>query len=138
MKRILSILFAFFILISNLGIAVGTHFCGGKAVESKLMLHLEDLHCGMDVSQMTCDDHTKEGEVIKNVCCENDFLAMDVDDNYNYQDVKVKINPTFLVAFTVSFLQINLDTYIKEPNFDSYAAPPISRSVQTLYQVFII
>ncbi len=134
----LSILFAFFILISNLGIAVGTHFCGGKAVESKLMFHQEGLHCGMDFSQMACDDHSKDGEVIKNACCENDFLTLDVDDNYNYQDVKVKIDPVFVVAFTVSFLQIHLNSSIKEPNFDAYNTPPIFRSAQALYQVFII
>lgn len=138
MKRLLSILLAFLILISNFGFALGTHFCGGKAVESKLMFHQEDLHCGMDRVQMTCDDHSNEGNIIKNKCCENDFLSLHVDDVNNDYQTDVKFNPVFAVAFTISFLQLFWNTVQSESNYSSYHAPPILRSVQTLYQVFII
>lgn len=138
MKRILSILLAILILISNFGFALGTHYCGGKIVKSELMLHQEDLHCGMIESQMTCNDHTKDGDILKNVCCENDYLTLDLDDNYTIYQSNIVLNTVFVLAPNMNVVQ-RLYKVIKNRFYCiPYKAPPILRSFQTLYQVFTI
>lgn len=138
MSRLLSILLAFLILISNFGFALGTHFCGGKAVESKLLFHKESLHCGMDEVAMSCDDHSKTGEVLKNKCCENDILNLDVDDTNSHHPSKIKLDPVVTIAFVIAFLEEFWSDYTTQNNFASYDPPPIVRSAQSFFQVFII
>ena len=139
MKKFLSILLAFLILISNVGIAMGTHFCGGKAVESKLMFHQKDLHCGMAKKQMVCNDHSEEEMLVKSACCENDFLDLEVDDNYNYhQSTILKLDPVIAFAFTISFLHLFGDVNAINTNYPPYKSPPLVRPFQSLFQVFIL
>lgn len=140
MKSIFTILLAVLMFLSNFGFALGTHFCGGKAVESKLVLQHNDLHCGMDLSTLECDDHNAKGEFVKNKCCNNDFLDLDTDDNFNLSSShNLEIQPLQILTLVSIFLDA-IWSNSTDDQFTVYRDPhiPIKNCIQSLYQVFII
>lgn len=92
----------------------------------------------MDKIQVTCDDHSNTGRIKKNKCYENDFLSLDIDDTNSHYQTEIKYDPVFVVAFTVAFIQLFWDNAQSKSHYPSYDSPPLIRSVQALFQVFII
>ena len=76
MKQIFSILLSFILLASHMNLTMGTHFCGGEAVETKVLLGETHLGCEMMDLVEPCDgsEHSNQNQVrFNNVpCCQND------------------------------------------------------------------
>ncbi|MDZ7613763.1 MAG: hypothetical protein U5K51_08755 [Flavobacteriaceae bacterium] len=84
MKKVVAIFFTIILLFSNLGFAVGTHYCGGEAVMSKFLLGETALSCGMAAMESDCDsDHGDGLSFSRSGCCENEYRSFLVDDNYH-------------------------------------------------------
>lgn len=140
MRKIIAISLALLMLFSNMGFAIGTHYCGGMAVESELMHGHEPLDCGMtDMDEQPCPSElTHEHQLAKTPCCENEYQSLDVDGDYEPTVVQPSLNLAFVAAFAVSFLEIAFPTKISTSRYADYSPPLIDQDIAVLYQVFRI
>ena len=98
MKKILSILFAFLILLSGMHLSVATHICGGEVAEVKWTFTGEKASCGMEHKNQTCP--VRNG--IKSNCCRNEVSVYSVDSNYSPSVFHIcKISNNISQVFTV-------------------------------------
>ena len=136
MKRIVSILMIVLLLSSQVGLAYGTHFCAGKEVKSKVILGHEHLECGMEFSPKSCDE-PNETHFSKKLCCENELISPQVEDDMQPVKTTKNLNPVFVQAL-VHTLLIQLTADIESPRFAEYSPPWISFDFHVLHQVFLI
>ncbi|HEY5510829.1 MAG TPA: hypothetical protein VIK10_07360, partial [Prolixibacteraceae bacterium] len=80
MKKLLSILFAFLILLSLMHITIATHHCGSAdETFEKVSVTGELASCGMEG---LVDECSSPGIHLKKHCCEDKVSALAVDQNY--------------------------------------------------------
>ena len=138
MKKIISISLAILMLTGHLGFAVGTHYCMGIAVESKLMLSHEHMDCGM--GEMDGDlEHEGESEahLSKIPCCEDQYQNIDLEDDYKPVVGQSTLDLDFVAAFVIS----HIDLFFADqatPQFATYDPPPVTKDIPVLHQVFLI
>lgn len=126
-------------LFSNLGFAIATHYCGGTAVESKLILGNENLDCGMNVEKQPCQSEQSHASQLKKVpCCENKYQSLDLESDYELTVLQPNISLEFIAAFAVSFLSIIFPSENDTAQYADYSPPPIEQDIAILYQVFLI
>lgn len=116
MKKILSILFAFLILLSVLHITIATHHCGSadETIE-KVSITGELASCGME----GCDDKcSAPGNQFENNCCDNSVSILAVNHDYA---------PSF-TNFT-SFAQHILQVYIIPLSIEFHSLTPINFTI---------
>ncbi len=142
MKKFISILLSFMLLASHMSLAVGTHFCGGEAIETKIMLGDAQLDCGMPDMEEPCEDSEKSNthEVhFENVpCCENEYQTFQVTGEF----VKNVAPQSFSIDFASGFIYANpdVDLFPKLTHqFNAeYISPPLEKDIQVLFQAFLI
>ncbi|MEY1638646.1 HYC_CC_PP family protein [Tenuifilum osseticum] len=142
MKQIFSILLSFILLASHINLTMGTHFCGGEAVETKIILGEKHLGCGMMGMEQPCDgsEHSNNNQVrFNNVpCCQNEFQTIQGTADF----VKEAAQTVFNVDFTVAFIYttLNLDLFPKSTHrvYTEYISPPLEKDIQVLFQTFLI
>ena len=135
MKSSVSILLAFLLLFSTVGIAKTTHWCMGHEMESAIGFGEKHLDCGMELPN---EDSTTSSEDPSS-CCENKTQHLQVDDDFQVSQIEFQLSPSFILpllqafVFEVDFLTIN------EVDFPSEHSPPVpKRDFQLLYQSFLI
>ncbi|UZR98916.1 HYC_CC_PP family protein [Chondrinema litorale] len=139
MKKAISILLSLLTLISNVGLSIDTHLCGGKAVKNSVSIGLHDLDCGMSGMDKDCELQYSSGKRLKSkTCCENQHQVLDMDDNVEIATAYQIINPIFLIAFVHTFVQ-PLFLKVAALIHNSYYSPPLrKRDIQVLFQTFLI
>lgn len=130
------------LLASHMNLAIGTHFCGGEAIETKIMLGDAQLGCGMPDMEEPCDDSEKSNtnEVhFENVpCCENEYQTVQVTDEFVKNTALQSFNVDFVLAFI--YTNLNLDLFPKSAHqfYTEYISPPLEKDIQVLFQTFLI
>lgn len=100
MKKILSISLILLLLLGNLGITFGTHYCMGIPINSEWMIGQENMGCGM--GEM---DHDAENEAgIKMDCCDNEYVSLESVDEASTEAGSPKVSLDFVAAFFVSLI----------------------------------
>jgi len=120
-----------------LGIALGIHYCGGLAVETRAMIGQQHLDCGMGDMDRDCEGSESNTHFDKMPCCENDYLSIPVEDEFKPALDQSKVNIDFVAAFIISYLELFSDS-VRETKFFQYDPPLVTRDISTLHQVFII
>ena len=141
MKKISSIFLAILLLLTNLGVGMGTHYCGGKAVKSQLMMGFHSIDCGMKSMDTSCnpaprDNHDHRFQ--KKPCCENKFVEMDAEDATTNKVVVNSLTLDFLVTFSYTFL--SFDPFISDGDtrYLSYTPPILKQDLPVLFESFLI
>jgi hypothetical protein len=133
-----AIFFILLLLASSANLTLGTHFCGGYAVESQIMIGHQHLDCGMagmDKS-MSKSDHTSQS-VLKMQCCDNEYFTLITDDNFQSNTLSINFNWDFLEIPTVEFS--NLIFHDEDViHFKEYSPPLIARDLPVWHQSFLI
>lgn len=80
MRRIVSILMVFMMLLSVINLSVVSHFCQGEIKDVSIsVVEQSPLSCGMeDLSAASAS-----GPIFKKQCCENESSSLKVDSNYS-------------------------------------------------------
>ena len=106
MKKILSILFAFLILISVMHISIATHHCGSAdETFERVSVTGELASCGME----GCDDEcAAPGNHFEKPCCNDNISILAVDNNYapsftNYTAFAQHILQVYIVPVSIEF-----------------------------------
>jgi len=126
-------------LSTNMGFAVATHYCGGLAVESQLVLGHQSLDCGMTSIDESCETSPMDGmQLSEKPCCENKYESIDAEDDFKPTVVQSSVNFEFIAAFFVTFLHLPLSSRHEEFEFSNYSPPLIDQDIPVLHQVFLI
>ena len=138
MKKVISISLALLMLTSHLGFAVGTHFCGGLAVEAKLMIGHEHLDCGMADMDKDCEGKSDgKTHLDKMPCCNNEYTSFDLEDEFKPTLEQSTLNFEFVAVLVVSYLDvISVDEV--SPQITEYDPPLVTEHISILHQVFIM
>lgn len=137
MKRFVAILLSTLMLVSTMGFTVSTHYCGGKAIKSHLTLGKSALSCGMKKTPRMCNSDSQH-EMTKKGCCENKYLSIDLDDDYQPVIADIDINVEFVFTFVYTYVQLIYFDVDREIAFSDYSPPPVRQDIQVLYQTFLI
>ena len=142
MKRSFSILLSFIFLASHLSMTIGTHFCGGEAVETRIILGEAHLGCGMIDSDQPCDDSenpnlTGEG-FDETPCCENKYQTVQSTNEFLETTVSATFNVEFAVA--IIYTTLTFDLYPKSSHLyiTEYRPTIIEKDIQALFQTYLI
>ena len=136
MKRLASFILAFIFLGSNLGFAVGTHFCGGHAMDAEVVLGHTDLSCGM-MPEVTPAPHQHKQSLNTIPCCKNEFQSLQLEDDL--QNTLTKIAPEPIASLAPLFVLATPTTTVDAPHsFLSHTRPLRTEKVIVLIQVFRI
>jgi len=139
MRRVLAIFSASILLASTSSFTIGTHYCGGEAVLSRIMLIEKHLNCGIPNMYDACREGEASGIVFNNVpCCENHYHTYLAEHDY-IQDV-FQVNTKLMPIDVPLNGHKGLATY---PRIHSYSnsdlVPPLlARDIPVLYQSFLI
>ena len=135
MKSSVSILLAFLLLFSTVGMAKTTHWCMGHEMESAIGFGKKHLDCGMELPTKDSNSSTED----PSSCCENKTQHLQVDDDFQVSQLDFQLNPTFTLPFIQVFV-FGLDFFaVSAIDFPAESSPdPPKRDFQLLYQTFLI
>lgn len=136
MKKLLAISLALVVMTSNIGLAMVTHYCGGQAVASQIVIGQGTLGCGMSNMQMRTEQKNSEIEYESSGCCEDHYQSFEIEDEYNL--LQLSINLDFVASFVHSFLDLVILSEEEHPQYAQYSPPLIFRDIPVLNQTFII
>ena len=138
LQSAISLTLAVLFLAANVGVTIGSHYCGGEKVESKIMLASHNLDCGMANMATDCKHHKQNSKnQFSKPCCENEFDFFQVEQEYEQPNFTDQIDLNFLVAFIQTSIQlVNIEN--KEQHFLNYSPPLIKKDLQVLHQSFLI
>jgi len=138
MKSSVSILLAFLLLISTVGMAKTTHWCMGHEMDSAIGFGEKHLDCGMELPVDQENEATPEDP---SSCCENKTQHLQLDDDFQFSQVDFQLNPTFTLPYIQVFVFVfEFDFFnIQEGYFLVESSPdPPKLDFQLLYQTFLI
>jgi hypothetical protein len=136
-KRLISIALASMMLLGNMGFVVGTHYCGGVAVESRIGIGHTDLDCGMEAMNKDCAVPFEAN--FKNIdCCDNEYQSVEIQDDYKPTLITSTANFEFIAAFISTFTSISYFSIEEDVQYTSYLPPPLEVDVPVLHQVFLL
>lgn len=141
MKRTFSIFLTVLILASNSGVVFATHYCMGGIADISIGLSTEAHKCAMADMDGPCEnDVYPDGCNWKPVdCCSNDFVQIQLDENFDLPlEVDTELNTKFVAAFTLVYF--NLYHFQTESNADfiDYSPPLLRQNIPVLFQSFLI
>ncbi len=138
MKRLASFILALLFIGSNLGLAMGTHFCGGLAMGAEVLLGHTELSCGMMPELPSHHaDHPHDQNIKSIPCCANEFKSLHIEDDFEHVASSILVEqvaihtPLFVIA---DFSNIVGEDY----SFHAYSPPIRTEAVSILFQVFRI
>jgi hypothetical protein len=135
-KKAASIFLSLLILVSSMGISFSTHYCMGRAVESELMIGMHELSCGMMDMDASCE--TAGVNIMAPGCCDNEFLSIDIEDDYQVVKTEISLEAKFLFAFTYTFLFNQLQNTEPIVAHTDLHPPPLEQDYQSMYQAFLL
>lgn len=125
------------LLASQMSFAIGTHYCGGMAVESRVMIGHDHMDCGMPDMDQDFEHSHETGANINNVpCCDNEYDSYSMDESFETIVVNDSISIPFLVAFATTILIPHFS--VLAYSFNDYIPPLVITDMSILHQVFLI
>jgi hypothetical protein len=138
-KQILSISMAAMLLFGSMGFSWATHYCGGHAVEAKLVLGHSDIGCGMEQKQKDCDSGTKKVQFEKQTCCQDDFVQIGVESEYKVVSTsEVAHNTDYIATYILSIAIQYEDASLQTPKYLRYSPPLLIQDIPVMMQSFLI
>lgn len=142
MKKILAVILAIALFASHVNVTFGTHYCGGKPVETKVILGAAHLGCGMNEMGMICaltqNNKPSTQGVDQTPCCENVFQTVqttgEFTNDHNFQ--LSHIDFTLAILFAASNILIP-EERIADPNY-IITPPHLLKEFTLLTRVFLL
>ena len=134
MKSTVSLILAFFLLFSTVGMAKTTHWCMGHEMESVVGFGEKHLDCGMEMHE----DQEDASNTDPSSCCKNTTQHLQVDDDFQLSSLDHSLDLPFVYAL--------FQTFVFGANFftsavgalPQYCSPPPQQDLQLLYETFLI
>lgn len=131
----MAISLALLVLLSNIGLAINTHFCGGEAIETTFSLGLRNPDCNM---MQSCEKKTSEDDQFETMpCCNNQHQVIETDEMAKTQ-AQSSFNPAVFTVLTQILRQPLLIVDEGQTQHSEYPPPFFERDIQVLFQTFLI
>jgi hypothetical protein len=140
-KKVISIALSLLTLMSQVGYALNTHYCGGEAMKTSFTLAASELSCGMmDEETTNCEEKDQEQSSFQEKpCCENKHQLFQSENEYKKPVEAQNFTPDFAIAFLLVSNNLLATTPINEQLFVPTKSPPLlDRDRQVLFQTFLI
>lgn len=140
MKRSISIFLIIFLMIGQTGLTFATHYCGGFAVKTKLMLSNELPDCGMNM-MTACEMNPshEDGPLVKREpCCQNHFTKIEANQDLLTGFLETSESFTFEFSLPAEGLVFVCDREELIPRASSNSPPESVFDLQVLFQSFLI
>ena len=141
-KKSFSILLSLILLTSHMYLAVGTHYCSGEAVETKILLGKTHLGCNMPEMEEPFDYSEKTNKnraaFDKLPCCENEYQTAQVTNEFLKDLAGRPINSEFAAAFIYTTLNLDLFSKSTYQFYPEYISPSLEKDIQVFFQTFLI
>lgn len=134
MNKIIASILILLILVSSFGLTFSTHYCGGHALDTKISLAEQDVDCGMEMSKTDCEDQMMD----EDNCCENSYFTVELDDEFKVHSESNFLSNNQIIAFLISFSHLNEPVSNIIQRFIHDDPPLPERTIQILYQQFLI
>lgn len=138
MNKFVSIFLSLIILISSTGITFSTHYCMGRAVDSKIVVGVHELGCGMMDLDVACDTNAEGTYLMAPTCCDNVYLSIEIEDDYQKVSESISLGTNFLFAFTYTFLFDYKNNNEPPLAHADDLPPPLAQDYQSLYQSYLL
>lgn len=142
MKKVFSIILSFILLVSHISFIIGTHYCGGEAVETKVMFDKTHLGCGMPDMDLSCEEavqtNTHDATIENIPCCENEFQTFQFTNEFVKEATPVTFTVNYAIAFIYATANFELFSNIAPQSFTDFSPPPLEKDIQVLFQTFLI
>ncbi|WP_306639760.1 HYC_CC_PP family protein [Sanyastnella coralliicola] len=139
MKKVLAIFLSVLMLTSNVGITLATHYCGGKAVKTSIMLGQEDLSCGMTEMEPYCEKHHESPTITSKSCCENQYVRFEIEDDYRSSSiVEIPLQIGFIAAFIIGYINLYFFDASTEAEYLKYSPPLLDLDIPVFIQSFLL
>jgi hypothetical protein len=140
MERLVSILLSFALLASHINLTIGTHFCGGEAVLSRIMIGHEQLSCGMANIVEPCDEsrNHQDSGFTNPPCCANHYQTFKATDDFVKDAAKIKLYFDFIAAWGSSIINADTNSQSAKHFYADYAPPPLKKNLHVFFQTFIL
>ena len=142
MREVFSIMLSVLLLASHISLTIGTHFCGGEAVEKKVVWANSHLGCGMeDMDDPVINSSNAlptETTFAELPCCENEFQKVEATDDFvkDVSSLAIHIDFDYIHVFTLLGLEA---APIADKNlYAENLPPPLQKDIQILFQTFLI
>lgn len=139
MKRIIATSLIVLFLFSQTGITVATHYCGGHAVKSAVLVGNKLPGCGMEMMQSCEMNSPDEGPLVRREpCCQDHLQTLEANEElltsiiHTSSNLQESDNHSDL-SHAVSYVSV-----IAEPNYASNSPPLIEQDFQIDLQTFLI
>lgn len=130
----------------NVNFTVGSHYCGGEKVLTKVMLERSALECGMEWLKSECDkaatkkckhqqNNSHSDSFSKTDCCQTVYQTVSPDIELAFDNYTTSFNPVFASVFIETAVSFNFTPKV-EFNYHNFYPPPLKRSLSILFQVF--
>jgi hypothetical protein len=137
LKKVISIFLLAIMLLGNVGITYGTHFCMGMAMKSELMIGHEHMDCGMAMDE-SIPSESDQTHFSAPPCCENQYVSVETDDTFT-KSLSLELANTFVAVTLSSILYtVEVDFSIDEPLANDTSPPLLKQDFIVLHQVFRI
>lgn len=136
MKSSVSILLAFLLLFSTVGMAKTTHWCMGHEMESVVAFGEKHIDCGMEMTSEQKDPTDATAD--PGSCCKNTTEHVQVDDEFQLSSLDHSIDLPFVYSLITTFI-FNA-SFFTSPVGDipNYSSPPPQQDLQLLHEAFLI
>lgn len=142
MNQFFSIILSLILLASHSYLTIGTHFCGGEAVESKILLGETHLGCSMMDIKEPCNDSENSNKnktnFDKTSCCENKYQTVQSTNEFVKDATQITLNVDFAITLVYATLNLELFPNSTQGVYTAYHSPPIEKDIQVLFQTFLI
>lgn len=124
---------------SNLGLTVATHYCGGHAVRSGLLLSGGDFDCGMmDDGTVYRDTSAQRTHFAAEHCCKNLHQTLQTDNTLQTDLPAPEFHAPVAEPAVYAFHYHEPVTALEIAPFRIDLPPLFERDVQVLFQTFLI
>ncbi len=110
----------------------------GHAVISELMIGKSDLNCEMKGMESPCGAKENTTTIMATGCCDTEYLAIQVDDNYQNVSSTFSFEHQFLFAVTYTFLLSQASGENQVLAYSDHIPPPLEQDFQSLYQSYLL
>ncbi|MEP0712700.1 hypothetical protein [Algoriphagus sp.] len=137
MKKSFSIVLAFLLLFTNIGLAKSSHICMGSEMLNAIGLSAKNLDCGMKHQKSSSSEEGGLSEA--NPCCQNSFELVHNDGDQQLKVLQLdSVQLIFVAAFTQSFI-FGIELTSTEAYINPFISPPsIEKNYTVLFQSFLI
>ena len=140
-KNILAVFLACLLLITNMGFTLATHYCGGKAIKTQIVLDKSEFSCEAKetASKMVCDEDSQKSLLKTKSCCQNEYVLIEVEENYHAPVVEtIPVNFVTLFACTVGLHKTFLRQGSSKAIYQNHPPPLLNFDIPVWIQSFLL